>query len=64
MCGESNEIGRYLKVLILENYEEHLHHDGGFISNPNSYTDAIVSPVILGLVVNLQYPFWVPAQSS
>lgn len=23
-----------------------------------------MSPVILGLVVNLQYPFWVPAQSS
>lgn len=58
-----------MKVLILENYEEvirntYLNRGGGSISSPNSYTDAIVSPLILGLVGSLQYPFWVPTQSS
>lgn len=41
-----------------------IHHDGGFVSSPDSCTDAIVSPLILGLVVSLRYPFWVPTQSS
>lgn len=33
----------------MKKQEERLHHDGGFISSPNSYTDTIVSPLILGL---------------
>lgn len=67
LSGESNKNDRHLKVLlkkVWEGHEEDLYHDGGFISSPNNYTDAIVIPLILGLDFSLQNPFWVSTQSS
>lgn len=45
-------------------HEKNLYHEGYFISSPNSYTDAIVIPLILGLAFSLQNPFWISTQSS